>query len=321
VIEAEGPARFREELPPVFLLADGHSVLHITARMDVAYVAQTESCVFLLDGDGFCRAAIPAAEADDAARKAALRCMDAQYVASLDVDVDGVLVSDPKPGRQMLFAKVSPKGKVALIRTAMLLEMRSLDGPMPVIQPAPVLDAIDLSEDPDDADDDKKLTSENPVATDSADKEPAKEDDDCMELTAPFSRELVRPAASRRELAPLADDGPDDLTRDDFTKIVDMRDRDSDLTIERIEGVKDAEAEAKALIEEIDAHVEPERDPGDIVVKQSVVQQIVAKSLAPSDRDSAPVTVAAPRTVRGFPPPPPIPISSRRGILPRPKRA
>ena len=100
-----------------------------------------------------------------------------------------------------------------------------------------------------------------------------------------------------------------------------MRDRESDKTLERVHGAKDAEAEAKALIEEIDAHVDADPDPGDIVVKQSVVQQIVAKSLAPADRDSAPVTVAAPRTVRGFPPPPPIPISSRRGILPRPKRA
>jgi hypothetical protein len=291
--------------------------------MEVAYVAQTESCVFLLDGDGFCRAAIPAAEADDAARKAAVRCMDAQYVASIDIDVDGVLVSDPKPGRQMLFAKVSPKGKVALIRTAILLEMRSLDGPMPIIAPSPVLDAIDLAEDPDDADDEKK-TSENPAATDSTKKpedEEKKEDDDCLELTAPFSRELVRKApASRPELAPLADDGPDDLTREDFTRIVDTRDRESDRTLERASGAQDAEAkalDAQALIEEIDAHVEIEPEPGDIVVKQSVVQQIVAKSLAPSDRDSAPVTVAAPRTVRGFPPPPPIPISSRRGMLPR----
>lgn len=318
MVETERPARLREELPAVFLLADRHSVFHITARMDVAYVAQTESCVFLLDGDGFCRAAIPAAEADDAARKAALRCMDAQYVASLDVDVDGVLVSDPKPGRQMLFAKVSPQGKVALIRTAILLEMRSLDGPMPVIQPAPVLDAIDLAEDPDDVDD-GKLTGENPVA--------AKEDDDCMELTAPFSREIMKKQASRPDLAPLADDGPDDLTRDDFTKVVDMRDRESDKTLQRVDAVKDAEAEAKRLIREIDAHVdakpalEDEHDAGDVVVKQSVVQQIVAKSVAPADRESAPVTVAAPRTVRGFPPPPPIPISSRRGILPRPKRA
>lgn len=282
--------------------------------MEVSYVAQTESCVFLLDGDGFCRAAIPNPEADDAARKAALRCMDAQYVASLDIDVDGVLVSDPKPGRQLLFAKVSPQGKVALIRTAILLEMRSLDGPMPIIAPAPVevIDAIDLAQDPDDIDD-KKQTSENPAAM-------PKEADDCMELTAPFSRDVAREAfarPSRPELPPLAgpDDEPDDLTRDDFTRIVDTRDRDSDRTLQRVDGAK--EAEAKALIDEIDAEVDVEVEPGDVVVKQSVVQEIVRRSLAPADRDSAPVTVASPRTVRGFPPPPPVPLSSRRGILPR----
>lgn len=259
--------------------------------MELAYVAQTESCVFLLDGDGFCRAAIPAAEADDAARKAALRCMDAQYVASLDVDVDGVLVADPKPGRQLLFAKVSAQGKVALIRTAILLEMRSLDGPMPVLVPEPVALAIDLSEDPDDVDE-KKETAEHPSA-----KVTAKEDDDCMELTAPFSREIAREA-------------------------LDTLDRDSDRTLQKVDGAKQAEA-AQSLIDDIDAEVhldlesERDREPGDIIVKQSFVQQIVAKSLAPSDRESAPVTVASPRTVRGFPPPPPIPISSRRGILPR----
>ena len=267
--------------------------------MDVAYVAQTESCVFLLDGDGFCRAAIPNPEADDAARKAAQRCMDAQYVASLDIDVDGILVADPKPGRQLLFAKVSPQGKVALIRTAILLEMRSLDGPMPVLAPAPVLEAIDLTHDPDEKSepkpetkpepkaevldleltpvvdedrDEKKETSEHPTVESAA--PPRNDEDECMELTAPFSRE-------KPILAPLADD-LDDLTKDDFTRIVD---RESD---------------------------------AEVIIKQSVVQKIVAQSLAPSDRDSSPVTVAAPRTVRGFPPPPPpIPISSRRGMLPR----
>lgn len=257
--------------------------------MEVAYVAQTESCVFLLDGDGFCRAAIPNREADDAARKAAQRCMDAQYVAALDVDVDGILVADPKPGRQLLFAKVSPQGKVALIRTAILLEMRSLDGPMPVLAPAPVVEAIDLTEDPDDKDldrkldeieldleedrDEKKETNEHPTVEAAAPAAAKADEDECLELTAPFSRE-------KPILAPLVDE-LDDLTKDDFTRIVD---RESD---------------------------------AEVIIKQSVVQQIVAKSLAPADRDSSPVTVAAPRTVRGFPPPPPIPISSRRGILPR----
>ena len=272
--------------------------------MEVAYVAQTESCVFLLDGDGFCRAAIPNPEADDAARKAAQRCMDAQYVASLDIDVDGILVADPKPGRQLLFAMVTPQGKVALIPTAILLEMRSLDGPMPVLAPAPVVEAIDLTTDPDDSKDaievkpetqpepkgevadaelefaldedrdEKKETNEHPTVEAAAPAAQKADEDECMELTAPFSRE-------KPVLAPLVDE-LDDLTKDDFTKIID---RESD---------------------------------AEVIIKQSVVQRIVAQSLAPTDRDSSPVTVAAPRTVRGFPPPPPpIPISSRRGILPR----
>jgi hypothetical protein len=244
--------------------------------MEVAYVAQTESCVFLLDGDGICRSAIPSPEADDAARRAAQRCLDAQYVASLDIDVDGVLVSDPKPGRQLLFAKVNPEGKVALIRTAILLEMRSLDGPMPVFVSEQVPEIIALDEDPDEEEELDEETSEKPAA----------EVDDCLELTAPFSREEPK-RAPLADLMDLADAG-EDLTREDFTKIVDLRERES----------------------------EPE-----LVVKQSVVKEIVAKELGlAADHDIAPgpVTVAAPRTVRGFPPPPPpIPISSRRGILPR----
>lgn len=247
--------------------------------MEVAYVAQTESCVFLLDGDGICRAAIPNPEADDAARKAAQRCMEAQYVASLDIDVDGILVADPKPGRQLLFAKVSPQGKVALIRTAILLEMRALDGPMPVLEAEPVPEVIDLEEDPDE----KHVTSESPKANTNADRDADRDaDDDCLELTAPFSREEPKLAA----LANLVDEIDEQLTREDFTRIVDTRER------------------------------ERESEP-EIVVRESIIQQRVAKEAAPTALDSAPATVAAPRTVRGFPPPPPIPISSRRGILPR----
>lgn len=262
--------------------------------MDVAYVAQTESCVFLLDGDGICRAAIPNPEADDAARKAAQRCMDAQYVASLDIDVDGVLVSDPKPGRQLLFAKVSPQGKVALIRTAILLEMRSLDGPMPLLDATPVPEVIALENDPDDEEeeeslefsldedeDEKKQTSENPTLNATAPEKAKKDDDDCLELTAPFSREEPKLAA----LASLVDEIDEQLTRDDFTKIVATGDRES----------------------------EPE-----IFIRDSFIKEKAAKEVAPPvERDSSPATVAAPRTVRGFPPPPPIPISSRRGMLPR----
>ena len=141
------------------------------------------------------------------------------------------------------------------------------------------------AEDPDEIDDEKLQTAEHPAAKEA--------EEDCMELTAPFSRELVKKLE---------------------VEAIEATDRESDRTLQKLDAKLD---DAKALIEEIDAHVTPEPEPGDVVVKQSVVQQIVAKSLAPADRESAPVTVAAPRTVRGFPPPPPIPISSRRGILPR----
>jgi hypothetical protein len=253
VIEAERLPRSREDFGS-FLLAHRQSVFHITGPgvpMEVAYVAQTEGCVFLLDGDGFCRAALPAPNADDGARKLAQRCLDAQYVASIDRAVDGLLVSDPKAGRQMLFAKVNAEGKVALIRTGHLLEMRSLDGPMPALATLP--ETIALDEEPSDE------TVE------------AEEVDDCNELTSPFSRErpMLEPLLTSED-----GDGPDDLTREDCTIV---RDRESG--------------------REVDMDIAFEIDRG--------------------RDDSSPATVRAPRTVRGFPPPPPIPISSRRGILPR----
>lgn len=93
--------------------------------MDIAYVAQTETCTFLLDAQGICVSCIAGPNADAAARATAARCVGAQYVASLDTGIEGLLVRDPVPGRSLLFASVDENRRVALLRTGPLLDMRS----------------------------------------------------------------------------------------------------------------------------------------------------------------------------------------------------
>lgn len=128
--------------------------------MDVTYVAQTESCVFLLDEQGICRASLPHADAQEKDRKIAARCEGAQYVASLDVSLPGILATDPKAGLPLVFARVGPQGRVFLIRTGALVEFRefdeALDGPLLAL------------EDLDDED-----------------------EDGCTELTSPFARSVM----------------------------------------------------------------------------------------------------------------------------------
>lgn len=93
--------------------------------MDIAYVAQTETCTFLLDADGICVSCIAGPDADDAARAIAERCVGAQYVAAIDPGIEGLLVRDPVPGRSLLFASVGENRRVALLRSGPLLDMRS----------------------------------------------------------------------------------------------------------------------------------------------------------------------------------------------------
>lgn len=130
--------------------------------MDVTYVAQTESCVFLLDDQGICRASFPHADAQEKDRKIAARCEGAQYVASLDVALPGILATDPKAGLPLVFARVGPQGRVFLIRTGALVAFREfdeeLDGPLLALEE--IADA---------------------------------DEDGCTELTSPFARSVTPP--------------------------------------------------------------------------------------------------------------------------------
>ena len=77
--------------------------------MSVAYAATTEGCTFLLDEDGVCRRVLLRHERRTDATlggrtrsQAARRCIGAQYVAAIDVRVEGGLVPMPRLGMPRL---------------------------------------------------------------------------------------------------------------------------------------------------------------------------------------------------------------------------
>ncbi|MGH7295429.1 MAG: hypothetical protein ACRELB_10875 [Polyangiaceae bacterium] len=103
--------------------------------MSFAYAASTEGCTFLLDEDGVCLRVL----LDDEVRagrdptlggrtraQAARRCIGAQYVASIDVRVDGALVPMPRVGVPMLFAYTGDDGRIAVVRTGRLLRFETV---------------------------------------------------------------------------------------------------------------------------------------------------------------------------------------------------
>lgn len=95
--------------------------------MDIAIVALTESCTFLLDAEGVCVSCIAGPNADAAARATAERCVGAQYVAAIDASIEGMLSRDLAAGRSLLFASVGENRRVALLRSGPLLDIRRLD--------------------------------------------------------------------------------------------------------------------------------------------------------------------------------------------------
>ena len=53
--------------------------------------------------------------------RAAARCIGAQYVASLDASVAGLLSDTPKVGTSMLFARTDENGRISLVRTGQVI--------------------------------------------------------------------------------------------------------------------------------------------------------------------------------------------------------
>ena len=87
---------------------------------EIQYAAHTATCTFFLDGEGICRRVMMIPNGStrnrEAARTAA-RCVGAQYVASLDPTLSGMLSDMPKVGISMLFARTDERGRISLVRT------------------------------------------------------------------------------------------------------------------------------------------------------------------------------------------------------------
>lgn len=113
---------------------------------EITYAAHTSSCTFLLDAEGVCRRivvapsvnrALTGAKSRDAARSAA-RCVGAQYVASLDPTVSGMLAEMPRVGASMLFARVDERGRVSLVRTGLVTRFESHRAEDPFVEAEPL---------------------------------------------------------------------------------------------------------------------------------------------------------------------------------------
>jgi hypothetical protein len=94
--------------------------------MEISYAAYTESATFMLDAKGICLWVAPSPSSNGTGemwrgREAADRCVGAQYVASIDMDVQGGLVELPKIGAPLIFAAVDENGRVSLLRSGPLL--------------------------------------------------------------------------------------------------------------------------------------------------------------------------------------------------------
>src|SRR5262245_64488385 len=83
---------------------------------DMAYAVHTRACIYLLDDDGICRwtlapSGVPAPGAE--------RCMGAQFVACLDLRVEGGLVGELRIGSAALLAQIE-QGRFVLLRTPII---------------------------------------------------------------------------------------------------------------------------------------------------------------------------------------------------------
>ncbi len=80
---------------------------------NLTYAVHTESCTYLLDEDGVCRWVVSPTGVMQGAASAAV---GAQFVACLDLRVEGALVAGLAVGAQALFAKLED-GRQVLLRT------------------------------------------------------------------------------------------------------------------------------------------------------------------------------------------------------------
>ena len=121
----------------------------MATHIEISYAAHTASCTFLLDDEGICRRIVvaPKGKRREGSRTA-VKCLGAQYVASLDGCAAGGLVEMPRVGAAMLFARVDENGRVSLVRTGVVTSFESHAGEDPFVDSqsvetsAPALDHL-----------------------------------------------------------------------------------------------------------------------------------------------------------------------------------
>jgi hypothetical protein len=116
--------------------------------MTIAYVAYTERNVLMLDSEGICvrveplRGLIAHRWGDTPPMRAelsdgALRCIGAQYIASIDPGSPGGLAHMPRVGTSMLFAAVAHDGRIYCVRAGPLTHFESCTADDSGVQHAP----------------------------------------------------------------------------------------------------------------------------------------------------------------------------------------
>ncbi len=356
--------------------------------MEVAFVAQTETCTFLLDAEGICRFSVLRPDADKSTREAANRCLGAQYVASLDSKAEGLLVHEPKPGRSLLFARVSETGRVALVRSGPVLEFQALDPPVDHRDLHPPK-SLAFADAPDESDEDVGQVLEGEERKEEKEDEGKPTEDfrevirteasaalDALEQTNELAAATDRDKEVERDLGEddleeeeeielplsaeikLALDRLDDLPAMDASLPLDRPSSpmklDDEVTVERpsavppplsnsILGSLRGEELSQALPptppapaespENMLAKVMLQDDEGEELETLLVLDQhtevetpentdeTTRFARIPIARGSEPITMKAPATLKGFPPPPKVSIAPRRGLLPRIQRS
>lgn len=110
----------------------------------IRYIAHADSAALLLDEDGICRASVIKKHGRGRApRPEELeRCVGAQYVASLDPDVEGLLAHEPEVGKRALFAQVE-RGRIVVFRFGPLVDFEHVEHSMAARVAPPPRDGSD----------------------------------------------------------------------------------------------------------------------------------------------------------------------------------
>jgi hypothetical protein len=86
---------------------------------EMAYAVHTRTCTYLLDGTGVCRWVV---SVRGAVPQHIRQCIGAQFVACLDLEVDGGLVAELRPGARGLLVRNTGE-RMVLLRTGNILQV------------------------------------------------------------------------------------------------------------------------------------------------------------------------------------------------------